>query len=802
MRSKTRNLAVFAMVVVLAIVLVSTMGLSVFGGYAFAANEENENIDKLDEITIGHLSDIHYFPLEHCYQDVYADNYKASDFYYSMTGDTKLVLESGLALNVTIQQIIKDGYEHKAPQYLVLSGDLSKNGERAALIDVANSMRYLQNEMRNIGGYENFQVLAIVGNHDLYNHNGSLYDQEKGAARPSDMVTAAQFALIFAGLGFPNVSYDTLKAYFDSDEYWGSEYTYSDTYAKCYGAGYIQSDNADNLNISYYSAALTEAVEKTNAGAEPEEILASYFKVGDELNQLTYFVELTDKTGYSFAVIDSTDRETGKGALVRISKAEYESMPKDSRPALFLDDGQGKVNVDLDTEVPSDSAFSQEEKAVYRRTPVQHITGGRITTACLDWVEKMAAAQNAKHTESDPYEETIISVAHHNILPHFEQEDDILKDFTLYNWEYTAIRMLNMGVRYELSGHMHASDAMSYTDAEGRTFYDFETGSTISYSSPRRYITLSRNDCDGKLGEQLISQVHLLGDITKTASTHITDHTYENGSGMANPWDDNAYQTAIAAYKAIPEANVAERNAAWQNVINNTNNRDFLTFIIRYDEFALLTDNFDEEQLPTLYNSFINSDIYGILVDRVVDHFINQSTIDGLLENVHRLIKGLDEMAQEKLPSGQKNPKYNLYVDIVLGILDIDGKTLDIAASYLIDTILNNLYGQKGYVYDGEKYETALDYVLAIINHLLDMEFGKDSVGANADNPNATTAIDEKGNTYYIGNVGKLKLREIASFIMTSHATGNEISLDETHASITEKFGKNDKYFYNPDDAE
>ncbi|MCM1306805.1 MAG: metallophosphoesterase [Bacteroides sp.] len=773
MRSKTRNVAVYAMVVVLAIVLAATMGLSVFSGVSIAAN--NETATKLDEITIGHMSDIHYFPLEHCYQDVHNANYKDSDFYYSMTGDTKLVLESGLVLNTAIQQIIKDGWAGTAPQYLIASGDLSKNGERVALIDVANSLRYLQNTMRSIPGYENFQVLTTVGNHDLYNHNGSLYSQEDGSARPADMVTAAQFALIFEGLGFPNLTMDTLSKYFPED-YWWSEYTQSNAYPD----GFVHSENADNLKIEYYSEALTKAVAKINASASAKEILDCYFEIGDELNQLTYFVEITDKTDYSFAVIDSTDRETtDHGALVRISQDEYNKLSPEQQKAtkLYLDDGNEKVNVDLENSVPAASAFSSE-KAVYRRTPVQHITGGRITTDCLNWVEEKADAQNAKHDAASLYEETIIGIAHHNILPHFEQEDDILKDFTLYNWEYTANRFLDMGIRYLLSGHMHASDAMSYTDAQGRTFYDFETGSTISYSSPRRYLTLSRNDCDGKLGEQLISKVHILGDITKTASTHIPDHSPISADWVDIGWDDSAYQTAISAYNAIPEANVAERAAAWQDVIRS--NADYLTFIIRYDEFATLTDNFDESELGSLYNNFITTDIYGILVDRVVDHFINESTIYGYLDQLHELILGLDAKADK-----------SFMVATVLSTLGVDGKTLDIAASYLIDTVLNNLYGETGYVYDGVKYGTALDYVVAIVNHILDFEYGDATVGANANNPNAQLGEGD----VYVGNVGKLKVREIASFIMMAHSTGNELSLDETYESINAKFGANDKNY-------
>lgn len=740
MRSKNRNIASVAMISLLAFVLVFTMMFSVFGGVSVATN--NETIAPQDEIKVGHMSDIHYFPLSQCYQDVYGPTYTTSEFYHSTTGDTKLVVESGLVFNTVVKEILADADAGTAPQYLVASGDLSKNGERLALIDVANTLRYLQNEMRKKAGYENFQVFAIVGNHDLYNHNGALYSQTDGKSRPADMVTAMQFAMIFAGLGFPDATLDTdvegklkLTDYFPED-YWHSAYTYQTET----GHGYVESENASNLNISYYSPALAEVETKTSSSDR----LKSYYKVGDGLNQLTYFASLTDKSGYSFAIIDSSDREsTSSGALVRVSQAEYDALPGESKPALYLDNGSGEVEIDLSKTVSADVAFSQTEKCVYRRTPVQHITGGRITAPCLDWVEQQSKAQNTAS-----HEETVIASFHHNVLPHFEQEDDILKDFTLYNWEHTANRLLDMGIRYALTGHMHASDVMTYTDIEGRTLYDFETGSMISYASPRRYLTFKRNDCDGKLGEQLDSEVHILGDIKEIASNRIPS---------APAWNEDAYQTAIQAYKSASEA---DKPSAWQAVVDS--NPDYLTYIIRYDEFNLL-DNPD-----TMYNDFISQDIYGIIVDRMVDHFINQSTIDGLIEKVHPVILGLGN---------------NTVGSMILGFLGVDAVTLDKSADYLIDTILNNLYGEGGYPFDGKTYDTALEYVLAIVNHVLDLEFGDENIVSTA-NPS---------------NSGKMKVREVASFIMMSHSAGNEISPEEielantslaqAYAYIEERFG-------------
>lgn len=78
--------------------------------------------------------------------------------------------------------------------------------------------------MRNVRGYEDFQVFAAPGNHDLYNASGALYSQNNGEGRPSDGVSAAQFALIFAGLGYPNANLTGANGALKLTDYLPKEY--------------------------------------------------------------------------------------------------------------------------------------------------------------------------------------------------------------------------------------------------------------------------------------------------------------------------------------------------------------------------------------------------------------------------------------------------------------------------------------------------------------------------------------------------------------------------------------------------
>ena len=302
-------------VVALAIVLASVMTFSIAG----IANADSQKTPT-NSLTIGHFSDIHYFPVDDCYQDIQSPDYKTSDFYNSMTGDTKLVMESGMILKQQIEQYIADAKKGEAPLYVFASGDLSKNGEVTALVDVANALRYMQNEIRKVSGYENFQVFAMPGNHDLYNTSGALYSKTDGSKRVSDALTTMQFALVFAGLGYPNANLDGSDGAINLTEYLPAEYWYGE-----YTTDYIPSKNADTLEIHYYNEHI-EAVNNMNASKTTADKLNEYYQIGDVNNALTLSAEIkvADYKDYALMLIDAHDRESAKvGAYVRVNEAEY-----------------------------------------------------------------------------------------------------------------------------------------------------------------------------------------------------------------------------------------------------------------------------------------------------------------------------------------------------------------------------------------------------------------------------------------------------------------------------------------------
>lgn len=528
MRHKLRFATVIpAALLILAFVF--TLAFACSGLTADAAQQQVTHATEQASIVFGQMSDIHYFPAEYCYSAT-AEDYYDSDFYHSTTGDTKLVIESGDILDAHVDAMLAEARapEGKAPHFLFATGDLSKNGERVALIDVANKLRYLQNEMRKIEGYENFQVFAIQGNHDLYNGSGKLYD-ENGKEYQAEVVTSAQFALIFAGLGYPDMTEEELEKIYPSD-YWFSSYTTT----------YIESTTAGNVKITYFNEHLQNMADN---GFNYDDYTA-LFNGGETVNALSYYVEFTDEANsdYAFFVLDGTDREmTEDTTLVRVNSQEYDIVQAEldkitanynaangeeaELARFYVEQTDGSISQEPATAAEIDAAFAAG-KAVYANTGYDHLTGGRLTEELLDWMREKTA-QNP--------DRTYVAAYHFNVLPHFEQEDDILKDFVFYNWEYIAKEFLKMGVRYGISGHMHASDIAYYHDAAGRTFYDIETGSSVSYASPRRYMTITRYDLgeDGS-GEGFESSLHILDSFEGMNSSetyadyneYITDHIY------------------------------------------------------------------------------------------------------------------------------------------------------------------------------------------------------------------------------------------------------------------------------------
>lgn len=85
---------------------------------------------------------------------------------------------------------------------------------------------------------------------------------------------------------------------------------------------------------------------------------------------------------------------------------------------------------------------------------------------------------------------TPVGLTHYSLISHF---GDILSNFTneksyINDAVNFRAQLMEAGLEYVFTGHMHANDIASFTDKSGRTLYDIETASLPAYPSPIRKV--------------------------------------------------------------------------------------------------------------------------------------------------------------------------------------------------------------------------------------------------------------------------------------------------------------------------
>ena len=717
MKNSTLKKASTALAVILALTLVFTAIFAINDNVALA-DDTLQGI-KIGEHTVAHTSDIHYFPWEYCYQDIADPDYKKSDFYYSQTTSTKLVNESGNILYKNIMHMIKLAEEGKMPMYIISSGDLTKQGERVSHIDVANALRYLQNQIRNIDGYEDFQVLVTIGNHDICNWEGELYDKATGEAYTAESVTLAQFAMIYNGLGFPSFDMDILAQIYGEDYF---ESVYSQ---------YIPSTLSSSLDFSYINPSLQQIYEmsKTN-DINVEELALTYLSIGDGIGQLTFSATTLDQSFTMFATDTTVRFESDEDFIpVQVSEYEFNHLTADGAE---MSGYKFYVGIEDSLEISTTPATLSEildafanGKPVYRDCGLKHITGGMLTDETFAFIENHITSLKATDGAEEP---TAIAFFHQNLIPHFEIEDDWLSNYTVFNWEYTAKRFAELGIRYSFTGHQHCSDIAVYTDALGRTVYDMETGSFVSLDSPIRVFEIERYSIDGTLAEKADSSLYLMDSFGEENPLKATP---SSNVFTASPWNEQAYQNAISAYNNAT-SNEAKHDA-WQNVVSA--NPDYVVYSQMHDDMDSLS-----------YNEYTVKHIYSQLIPMVLSHFLEK---DRLLETVGGLLGQY---------LGEDSPSLQFELPVV-GNYSFDPykPMLSKIANYLIDSVFYNLYpdndgnGYGDYVHKGKTYDNVVDWVYSVAESVIGIEFGDESLG-------------------------KLSLAEIAIYIFSTTCSGNEFT--------------------------
>lgn len=446
-------------------------------GVAFAENSTENNIK------IVHISDLHYYPTYMCYKQSNSD-YDSSAMVKKGDVEGKLLTESSSILKKLFEDILNIGNNSdeniisqnasKAPDYLVVTGDLSSDGEKVALIEMANALRDLQNKMRVTYNNNDFQIFVIPGNHDINNPDAKDYSVLDG--QKVDSVSREEFAKIFAGLGYKNMTEDEAEGFYaDYESSFDNNNIKYLPYQVDGNKKYVHSQNATSIKFDYKADSLN----------------------GDAIadGDLTYVAKTNNTT---FVAID------------------------------------GVVSGEV---------------------------GGRLNDNVFAWLKgKIADNQNGN----------IISLTHHNVLPHFTMQEQWTKNYLFSNWESVRDFFVSNKIMYNFSGHMHANDVASYCDYDGYRLYDMETGCPVGYGAIYREVGinfLNNGDSDLVQIPRTISKVNVKtliddGYLTLNAvekNDEIVDNTIVSVADYIN---EKLYITMADSMLDNVIINVSKKNVA------------------------------------------------------------------------------------------------------------------------------------------------------------------------------------------------------------------------------------------------
>lgn len=152
----------------LAVVLVFTLTVP-----ALAAEKPQDM-----NLRIAVMSDLHYLT-----PDMIADT---EDFEHAFNSDRKLLKESSSVLHEMLERVRAD-----KPDILLVSGDLTKDGEQECHAALAKQLQQLQQDVPGL------KIYVINGNHDIRNYNAKNFNTADGKAVPATRTEPEDFKQIY-----------------------------------------------------------------------------------------------------------------------------------------------------------------------------------------------------------------------------------------------------------------------------------------------------------------------------------------------------------------------------------------------------------------------------------------------------------------------------------------------------------------------------------------------------------------------------------------------------------------------------
>ncbi|MGN1042878.1 MAG: metallophosphoesterase [Christensenellales bacterium] len=512
--------AVIAMIVVMCTSLICfTVSEKHEAAAASAFTEE-------DSVSIGHITDTHYYSLRLCYTDGAPINTTDPDYFYNYVMDksTKLWLESEAAFDASMKT-----FAEQMPDYVVLSGDCAQDGELLGHIDLANKLRKLQNTVREVK--PDFQVFVVMGNHDLYNPETYRFDVD-GMKKTFYYTTRLEVAKIYAGLGYPNMT----EA--EANEFYAP--------LKAMDGGILMPSDRDYVR-SNLSSAFNYAWEFLKKDGSDTRVFS--FSGADDPAHDTVTMANFINDGW-VNLIDNTVNFQSSGLCYTYENFHY---------GMDIDVGQL-----TGIQARKDGKFSFITADVIISNAVdEHVLGGQLQNETMEWL-------TANKSIAKPSDDTTIAAAsHHSIIPHWDMEEEITTGFIVYNPVEIADFLADYGVRYVYTGHQHANDKASYISTSGNQIIDMEGAANVSVGSQVKITTVARGNVGGTYAEKatLKAYPNKKIDITTLYDKVLKDDKY--GYVAKN----KVSEFVNASDKTITDYSKYARRRVYDNIVDNYMNK-------------------------------------------------------------------------------------------------------------------------------------------------------------------------------------------------------------------------------------
>lgn len=150
---------------------------------------KDKNGKAVSSLSFAAMSDIHYYPQ---YLATDENGNKSDTWFEDCRSDAKEYDECEDILSTALATLAARAKEN-GTKYLLLPGDLTRNGEYAAHTAIAETMKKFEEKT-------GIKVIAINGNHDVNNSRAASY--KTGKKEPADPTSPQQFREIYADLGY------------------------------------------------------------------------------------------------------------------------------------------------------------------------------------------------------------------------------------------------------------------------------------------------------------------------------------------------------------------------------------------------------------------------------------------------------------------------------------------------------------------------------------------------------------------------------------------------------------------------